>query len=186
MEHLHMPVRVLRSDRSTIAIRITLAGQIEVLCPRMAAEKELQQVLDRHSRWIQNQLQRVSSMDPKEPPFSEEELRQMLRLAKKTIPQKVSYFASRLGVSYGRVAIRRQRTKWGSCSSKGNLNFNCTLMKAPESVLDYVVVHELCHRLEMNHSPAFWKLVERIIPDHKACRQWLKDHGNELIGRLPQ
>lgn len=186
MEGLRMPARILRSDRSTIAIRITDAGEIEVLCPRTATEKELQQVLDRHSRWIQKQVQKVKTMGTKGSPFSEEEIQCMIRLAKKIIPQKAAYFAARLGVTYGRIAIRRQHTKWGSCSSKGNLNFNCTLMKAPEPVLDYVVVHELCHRLEMNHSPAFWKLVEGMIPDHKARRQWLNDHGNELIGRLPR
>jgi len=181
-----MPVRVLRSDRSTTAIRITDGGEIEILCPRMAAEKELQQVLDRHSRWIQKNLQKVNAMGPKEPPFSAEEIQNMICLTKEIIPQKAAYFAARLGVTYGRITIRRQRTKWGSCSSKGNLNFNCTLAMAPEPVLDYVVVHELCHRLEMNHSPAFWKLVEGIFPDYKACRRWLNDHGNELIGRLPR
>lgn len=185
MECLHIPVRILRSARSTIAIRITEKGELEVRCPRLASENEIKQVLDRHSRWIQKQLEKMRTLPPAEPPFSDAEIEEMIRRAKQIIPQKVAHFAELLGVSYGRIAIRRQHTKWGSCSSKGNLNFNCTLMNAPEPIMDYVVVHELCHRLEMNHSPAFWTQVARIIPDYKVRRQWLKDHGNELIGRLP-
>ena len=68
--------------------------------------------------------------------------------------------------------------------TKGNLNFNCLLMLCPEEVQDYVVVHELCHRLEMNHSPAFWEQVERVLPDYQKSREWLKEHEKELIGRL--
>jgi len=186
MVYDNVPVRILRSDRSTVTIRITEADQIEVRCPNHATEQEIGQVLGHHSRWIRKQLQRVRDQGAKEPPFSEAEIKKMILLAKQVIPPKAAYFAERLGVSFGRITVRRQRTKWGSCSSKGNLNFNCTLMRAPEPVLDYVVVHELCHRLEMNHSPAFWAQVARIIPDYQSCRQWLKDHGNELVGRLPR
>jgi predicted metal-dependent hydrolase len=89
-----------------------------------------------------------------------------------------------VGVTYGRITIRNQRSRWGSCSGKGNLNFNCLLMLTPSHVIDYVVVHELCHRLEMNHSPAFWAQVERVLPDYRKSREWLREHEKELIGRL--
>ena len=89
-----------------------------------------------------------------------------------------------MGVTYGRITIRNQVSRWGSCSSVGNLNFNCLLMLAPPEVRDYVVVHELCHRKEMNHSPAFWAEVEKMIPDYKAHKKWLKDNGTALISRL--
>ena len=89
-----------------------------------------------------------------------------------------------VGVTYGRITIRNQRSRWGSCSGKGNLNFNCLLMLTPSHVIDYVVVHELCHRLEMNHSPAFLAQVERVLPDYRKSREWLKEHEKELIGRL--
>ena len=81
--------------------------------------------------------------------------------------------------------MRRQRSKWGSCSSAGNLNFNCLLLLAPLEVLDYVVVHELCHRLEMNHSPRFWAEVRRVLPDYEAARGWLREEGGSLMARLP-
>ena len=85
-----------------------------------------------------------------------------------------------MGVSYGRISIREQKTRWGSCSSKGNLNFNWRLIFAPEAVLDYVVVHELAHRKEMNHSPAFYTVVESVLPDYQKARKWLKDNGQTL------
>jgi predicted metal-dependent hydrolase len=105
-------------------------------------------------------------------------------LAKQIIPEKVAYYARIMGVTYGRIAIRKQKSRWGSCSREGNLNFNCLLMMAPPEVLDYVVVHELSHRLEMNHSMWFWAQVEKILPDYRARRKWLKDQGNSLMIRM--
>ena len=101
--------------------------------------------------------------------------------ARKVIPERVAYYAKIIGVDYGRITIRQQKTRWGSCSSKGNLNFNCLLMLMPPGILDYVVVHELCHRKEMNHSPGFWKEVEKILPDYKESRKWLKTKGSRYI-----
>lgn len=116
--------------------------------------------------------------------LSKEELVKLTRLAREILPIKVAYYARIMGVSYERIAIRHQKTRWGSCSSLGNLNFNCLLMMMPEAVQDYVVVHELAHRKEMNHSARFWAEVEKIIPDYKKHRKWLKDNGGELILRL--
>ena len=89
-----------------------------------------------------------------------------------------------MGVTYGRITIRSQHTLWGSCSSKGNLNFNCLLMLTPPEVLDYVVVHELCHRKEMNHSARFWAEVEHVLSDYEIRRKWLRENGTALISRL--
>lgn len=90
-----------------------------------------------------------------------------------------------MGISFGRITIRSQHTRWGSCSADGNLSFNCLLMFAPESVQDYVVVHELCHRKHMNHSPAFWAEVEKVLPDYRLQKAWLKEQGTSLLARLP-
>ena len=116
-----------------------------------------------------------------------EQLRRFLiRRALERIREELERWAPTVGRPYGRVAIREQRTRWGSCSGQGNLNFNCLLMLAPPEVLDYVVVHELCHRKELNHSPRFWAEVARVLPDYKARQAWLKEHGGALMGRLPE
>ena len=107
-----------------------------------------------------------------------------MALAKQVIPEKVAYYARIMGVTYGRISIRKQKTRWGSCSREGNLNFNCLLMMTPPEVLDYVVVHELSHRLEMNHSARFWAQVEKVMPDYRVPRKWLKEHGGKLMMRM--
>ena len=95
--------------------------------------------------------------------------------AKQIIPKRVAYYAEQMGEAYGDIRIKDVKSRWGSCSSKRNLNFNWRLVLAPMEMLDYVVVHELCHLKEMNHSPAFWRLVEAVLPDYKKRRAWLKE-----------
>ena len=118
------------------------------------------------------------------PAFSDGQLQALASQARQTVPERVAYFAPLVGVTYGRITIRSQHTLWGSCSSKGNLNFNCLLMLTPPEVLDYVVVHELCHRKEMNHSARFWAEVEHVLPDFENQRKWLRENGTALISRL--
>ena len=96
------------------------------------------------------------------------------------IRERVSFYAPRVGRIPGRITIREQKTRWGSCSSRGNLNFNWKLIMAPPQVLDYVVIHELCHLHEFNHSPRFWSLVERQMPDYEVWKKWLKLHREDL------
>jgi len=108
-------------------------------------------------------------------------IRQTLsRLALERIRQRLNHFAPRIGVEFGRVAIRDQKSRWGSCSARHNLNFNWKLIMAPPEVLDYVVIHELCHLIEFNHSKRFWALVAVQMPEYEAWKKWLKAHGSEL------
>jgi predicted metal-dependent hydrolase len=102
------------------------------------------------------------------------------RKAQDLLDKKVEACAKELGVKYNKVKINRARTRWGSCSPRGNLNFNIRLIMAPEPVIDYVVVHELCHLKEMNHSRRFWNIVERYCPDWRTRREWLETHEAEL------
>ena len=113
--------------------------------------------------------------------LTNEDIRALAEQAKNVIPERVAYYAEKVGVTYGRITIRNQKTRWGSCSSKGNLNFNCLLMLAPPEVMDSVVVHELCHLKQMNHSKKFYDEVLRVMPDYRARQKWLKEHGAELL-----
>lgn len=118
-------------------------------------------------------------------PFTMDEIQELANKAVVVIHEKVRKYAPLVGVDYGRITIRNQRTRWGSCSSIGNLNFNCLLMLFPEEVVDYVVVHELCHRKHMNHSKEFYAEVARVFPDYRRCQKWLKENGEMYVNRLP-
>ena len=178
---MEISYRIIRSARKTIAIQITPAGEVLVRCPNRMRTEDIQKFVASKSGWIAAHL----AKKPKLPAFSEEELQSLALQARKVISERAAYFAPIVGVTYGRITIRSQHTRWGSCSSKGNLNFNCLLVQVPSEVLDYVVVHELCHRKEMNHSARFWAEVEQVLPDYQTRRKWLKDNGSALIGRLP-
>ena len=178
-----IPYKIIRSSRKTIAIQICPDGQVVVRCPRRMKNEAIQAFVESKTQWIGKHLARQSQA-PQLPPFTQEEIQSLKQRALQTIPERVEHFATLVGVTYGGITIRTQRTRWGSCSSKGNLNFNCLLMLAPPEVLDYVVVHELCHRREMNHSSKFWAEVERVLPDYDARRKWLKENGQALISRL--
>ncbi len=180
-------IKLIRSDRRTISLEITSAGQVIVRAPRCMSEAEIKRFIDSKSSWLAKHLQKysedVNSLQT-EGSFTEQEIARMMTLAKQVIPEKVAYYARLMGVTYGRITIRKQKSRWGSCSREGNLNFNCLLMMAPAEVLDYVVVHELSHRLEMNHSAKFWAQVEKVIPDYGKPRKWLKEQGGRLMMRM--
>ena len=171
--------KLIRSDRRSIGIQITQEGVV-VRAPRRMSDAEIDRFVQSKRDWIETHLAKVP---PAQPKFSGEEIHRLAEEALKRIPERVRYFAPKVGVTYGSITIRNQHTRWGSCSSKGNLNFNCLLMLTPDHVIDYVVVHELCHRLEMNHSARFWAQVEQVLPDYCQSLQWLREHGQELIGR---
>ena len=177
-----MDYTMIRSRRKTVAIEITPAGHIIVRCPLRMSRKEIDYFVSSKHSWIQKHLARIP---PPQPSFSDAELQEMVLWAKDTLPERVAFWAAKAAVTYGRITIRRQHSRWGSCSCKGNLNFNCLLALVPEDVLDYVIVHELCHRKQMNHSPAFWAEVARLLPEYEASRAWLKNEGGRLIARLP-
>ena len=115
--------------------------------------------------------------DPYERFLSKEEIRSLGEKALEVIPERVAYYAPLVGVKYGRITIRNYKSKWGSCTSSGKLKFNCILMLAPPKVVDSVVVHELCHILQLNHSDKFYAEVLRVFPDYWKWDAWLDEHG---------
>ena len=181
-----MKVTVICSKRKTISIQVKPDGTVLVRAPKWMRERDIEAFVQEKRVWIEKHLRLVQERQArveKVEPYTEEELRALTKKAREVITQKVRYYAPLVGVGYGRIAIRRQRSRWGSCSSKGNLNFNCLLVLLPEEVIDYVVVHELCHRKQMNHSAAFYREVERVYPEYKRCRKWLKENGSMYLGR---
>lgn len=180
---MDIPYKIIRSARKTIAIQI-VDGNVLVRCPNRMAAADIRRFVESKADWIEKHLSRAADR-PKLPPLTVDEVRALADRALKIIPQRVAHFAPLVGVSYNGITIRNQRTRWGSCSSLGNLNFNCLLVLVPPAVLDYVVIHELCHRREMNHSAKFWAEVEKFDPDYREHRKWLKENGGSLIGRLP-
>ena len=177
----YIPYRLIRSSRKTLSIQITPAGEVLLRCPNRMPKREAEAFLESKRQWVEKHL---SSQKPVVP-LTADELDWLVDAAKEDLPQRVSRLAVQLDVTYGPITIRSQHTRWGSCSADGNLSFNCLLMFAPESVQDYVVVHELCHRKHMNHSPAFWAEVEKVLPDYRLQKAWLKEQGTSLLARLP-
>lgn len=178
--------RIIRSRRRTMAIEITPDAEVLVRVPLMMSDEAVAGFVNARRDWIEKNLEKVRNRAVQkncQPKLTQDERRRLVDEALKTIPERVAYFAPRIGVTYGYITIRNQRTRWGSCSSKGNLNFNYLLVMMPAEVLDYVVVHELCHRKEMNHSTRFWAEVAKVFPDHKRVRKWLKDNGSAYLAR---
>lgn len=175
-----MKVTIIKSKRKSIAIEIKHDLQIVVRTPYFLTQRQIDAFLEERRGWIEKHLEiaRKQAAGQKEKPqISEEEQKRLVDLARQVIPERVAYYAPLVGVTYGTIAIRNQKTRWGSCSSKGNLNFNCRLMNMPKEVVDYVVVHELCHRKEMNHSAKFWAEVERVLPEYREVREYLKQYN---------
>ena len=168
---------LIKSSRKTLAAEIK-QGRLIIRAPHQAADDDIRRFIQKNRQWIETHLAKSRSREAAAesiPKLTPEELHNLAQQALKVIPARAAYYAPLIGVTYGRITIRNQTSRWGSCSSKGNLNFNYRLFYLPEELLDYVVVHELAHRLHMNHSKDFWQEVERYFPDYKECRKQLKE-----------
>lgn len=165
----------IRSNRKTMSIQIKTDGKVIVRTPYGISKYQVQMFIEEKKQWIEKHLKEISERQMSNEILSEEERLKRVQKALRVIPERVEYFAEMMNVTYGRITIREQKTRWGSYSSKGNLNFNWKLVLMPEEVLDYVVVHELAHRKEMNHSERFWNHVEKVLPDYQARRKLLRE-----------
>lgn len=178
---------VIRSDRRTLGLQIRPDGTVLVRAPRFASVASVRRFVDEHAEWVEKHLKKINAVSDgnsfKDGKLKEEELKALAERAKQIIPQRVAYYAPIIGVSYGRITIRNQKTRWGSCSSAGNLNFNCLLMLTPDEVIDSVVVHELCHRKYMDHSADFYHEVLKAFPDYRKWNHWLKENGTALMAK---
>ena len=174
---------LIRSDRRSIGIEVDREGKVTVRAPYSCEKKRIDRFLLEKENWIRQKvkLQKENAMKRQEKrEMPEAEKKYYRNLAREVLGARTGYYARKMGVTYGRISIREQKTRWGSCSSAGNLNFNWKLVLMPPALLDYVVVHELAHRKEMNHSPRFWAIVEKELPDYCNRREKLKILGRRL------
>lgn len=180
-------IEVIYSNRKTLGLEVGQNGQVKLRAPQRVSEQALLGFVQEKKEWI---VRKVLFMEELRDIKAQREVPDYIRYpaleqkyrsqARERLQQRTAYFAQLMGVSYGKITIKETKTRWGSCSTKGNLNFHWKLVLMPPEILDYMVVHELAHRKEMNHSPAFWAEVERILPDYRKRRRWLKCFGQEV------
>ena len=178
-------LQVRRSKRvrgHRMVVRYGLPPEL-VVRPR-ATSAQIDEAIDFHRSWLERQLAKAI-----EPHLGLEQLRLTEEQGRREARARVSLIAqseaAALGVTYSRITMRDQRSRWGSCSSSGALSFNWRLVLAPHDVLDYVVVHEVCHLVELHHGPAFWRLLAKRRPGYAESKQWLDDHGWEILAYQP-
>jgi predicted metal-dependent hydrolase len=178
-------LQIRRSKRvrgHRMVVRYGLPPEL-VVRPRATAA-QIEEAIDFHRAWLERQLARAA-----EPTLGLDRLTLTEEQGRREARERISLIAQSearaLGVSYSRLTLRDQKSRWGSCSSKGGLSFNWRLVLAPHDVLDYVVVHEVCHLRELHHGPAFWKLVEQRRPAYRDSKRWLDDHGWEILAYRP-
>ncbi len=184
---------ITKVKSKSIRIRITPDGKAEIRVPLRTSQRVIEEILRENRAQIEKMIQQHEARKQQAqehfgvlPVFDENRLAEYTEQTRRLLNSRLDGFARQIGVTYCRVSVKKAVSRWGSCSSKGNLNFNCLLAAVPPEVADYIMVHELCHRKQMNHSPAFWAEVERILPDYRQSEQWLKQYGSVLTDRLRQ
>ena len=179
-------ISIIRSSRKTLSIQLK-NGEIIARAPLRMKDKDIYSFIESKKSWVEKNLAIIEEREKANSnaeAFTQEEIKALAEKARVIIAERVRCYAPKIGVTYNRITIRCQRTRWGSCSSKGNLNFNCLLVLFPLEIIDSVVVHELCHRKHMNHSPQFYAEIEKVFPEYSRCNKWLKDNGGLYMARL--
>lgn len=169
-----MDYTLIRSRRRTLAIEVTREGQLVVRAPLRAAQKDIDAFMGARRDWIVRAVQRQKERLAARPPLTETEIEELRRRANDYLPGRVAFWAGRMGLQPAGMKITAARTRFGSCSGKNSLCFSLYLMQYPPEAIDAVVVHELCHMRHHDHSPAFYREVERWLPDYRAREKLLK------------
>jgi hypothetical protein len=167
---------VKRNSRArTMRLAIYADGRCVVIAPHRISTDFIERFLCKHAQWVVDKLIHVRSL-PKTILLSHKrkDFLKYKEAARTLARARVEYFSEIYGITCNAITIRNQKTRWGSCSRKGNLSFNYKIALLPSHLVDYIVVHELCHRVAFNHSSVFWELVARTMPNHKALRRELK------------
>ena len=168
-----MEYKIIYSGRRTVSLSIK-DEKLIVRAPYGASEDQIAKIVNSHSQWIEKHINNQKEINERHGPLTEEKIKLLRKMAKKVLPAKAAYYAEIMGLKYGRITITGAKTRFGSCSAKGNISFSYLLMQYPEEAIDYVVVHELAHLKEMNHSTRFYKIIEGVLPDYKERKKLLK------------
>lgn len=158
-----------------VKLFITAAKKVKVTIPSYLPYFVGKSFLESKKEWVFKKLAELPETKPLQPATKEQK-----KQALEKIKDLAAVYAQLYGVTYRKISVKNMRARWGSCSVQGNLNFNWRLLLAPEGIMRYVVVHEICHLRELNHSARFWTLVAQTIPEYKLCRKWLRQHGHTL------
>ena len=165
-----------RSRRSKyMRLRVQAGGTVTVTVPFYSTTSGIEQFILNHRMWIERAVARMSAFKPL-PVSGHRAYLKHREEARVFVTERIAYWNRAYGFSYGRIAIKDTKRIWGSCSRKGNLNFSYALLFLPRELADYIIVHELCHLKEPNHSERFWLLVSKDMPNHKALRRELKQY----------
>ncbi len=170
-----MDYTIIRSNRKTMALEVKQDGSILIRAPLQLPQNRIDQFVQQHRQWIEAAQSRQQVRQAVHPEPNAQEILRLKAKAKELLPGKVAAFAKIMGLSPAGITITSARTRFGSCSSANRLSFSWRLMQYPEAAIDYVVVHELAHIVHKNHSPAFYALIEKYLPDHKQRRVLLKE-----------
>ena len=152
-------------------------GEVVVRVPLHATHKQIESFIEAHTEWIERALEKAKEKQKNAVVLTPEEIDHLKDLARKDLAERVKSWSCIMGVAPTKLTIRNQKTRWGSCSSKGTLSLNCQLMLCPEELRDYIVVHELSHLKHFNHSAAFWACVESYLPDARERKRALKKYS---------
>ena len=174
---------LIRSDRKTLGLQVK-DGRIIVRAPHRASVQQIERFVREHEAWIENALSRQAAKKAAHPEPTATERTEYIRLAKEMLPRRTAFWSERMGLTPTQIRITSAQRRFGSCSSEGHICYSWRLMQYPPEAIDYVVVHELCHRLHMDHSREFWKEVGRVLPDYKERRKWLKENGRFYVESL--
>ena len=169
-----MDYKVVYSGRKTISLCVK-EGALIVKAPYSTKKAKIEKLICSHEDWINKHIEKQKQKNEKYGNLTDERIAELRKEAKQILPQKVAYYAKIMGLKYGRITITSAKTRFGSCSSKGNIAFSYRLMMYPEAAIDYVVVHELAHLRELNHSSDFYKVVASVLPDYKERIKLLKN-----------
>lgn len=169
-----MDTEIIFSDRKTLAIEIQKSGRVIVRAPSGTPVKKISAILDENKEKILAGVEKMREREKAHPQKSEDEIKALIKRAKKELPPKIEKYAAVMGVKPTHFSVTRATTRFGSCSGKNAINFSCFLMDYPDEAIDYVVVHELAHIKQHNHSAAFWAEVDKVLPDRKERQKLLK------------